>query len=317
MKIKVTNFNVENLFNRYSFLDQAWENKDYNKFIQVIDVVSLAGRDGSLVSYQTTNIQRNNTAMAILETEPDFLAVQEVENIETLRVFNNKYLDDYFEHIFLLEGNDPRGIDVGFMIKKGLPCKVLNIRTNCDLGVTSRVSIPNMGYMSKGALFSRDCLEVDVEINNKVITFLVNHFKAQDGKESSINKRITQAKKVLEIAKKAFDQGKLPIVLGDLNMDINKPEKPSDNSVNLLIDDGLLKDHFPKETWTHYYTSGKEVSRLDYILPHASIEVIETEIFRKGITTKCKQYQGDRFATIGPEHTEASDHCPTSIIIEI
>lgn len=317
MKIKISNFNVENLFSRYAFLDQAWENKDFEKFVQVVDVVSLAGRNGSIVSYDTTNIQRNNTAMAILETAPDFLAVQEVENIETLRVFNNKYLDDYFENIYLFEGNDPRGIDVGFMIKKGLDCKVLNLRTNCDIGVTKRVSIPNMGYMSYGALFSRDCLEVDVQIGDKVITFLVNHFKAQDGKESSIEKRKKQAQKVLEIAKKVSAEGKLPIVLGDLNMDINKPQAPSDNSVNSLINDGLLQDPFPNDTWTHYYTSGKETSRLDYILPHNSMNVLTTEVFRKGLTTKCKQYIGDRFPTIGPEHTEASDHCPTSIIIEI
>jgi hypothetical protein len=44
-KVRIASFNVENLFNRYALLDQP-----------------CACRDGSLVGYETTPIQRNNTA---------------------------------------------------------------------------------------------------------------------------------------------------------------------------------------------------------------------------------------------------------------
>ena len=118
--MKIGTFNLKNLFNRYALLDEPWENRGYEQLVMAIDVVSIASRQGDLVSYETTHIQRNNTALVILETEPDILAVQEVENLNTLRVFNDLYLDDYFGEIILVEGNDPRGIDVGLMVKRGV-----------------------------------------------------------------------------------------------------------------------------------------------------------------------------------------------------
>src|SRR2546422_2124577 len=99
MRLRITTFNVENLFNRYAFLDQPWENRAYEKFVQAIGVVSVASRAGDLVSEPITEIQRNNTAHAILDAQPDILATQEIENIYTLRNFNDSYLDNYFDRI--------------------------------------------------------------------------------------------------------------------------------------------------------------------------------------------------------------------------
>ena len=118
MQLRITTFNVENLFNRYTFLDMPFEDRDFEKFVEATGVVSIASRKGDLVSYPITEIQRNNTAQAILDTHPDILAVQEVENLYTLRIFNNTYLDNYFEHMILIDGNDLRGIDVGLMLRR-------------------------------------------------------------------------------------------------------------------------------------------------------------------------------------------------------
>lgn len=56
----------------------------------------------------------------ILETDPDFVSVQEVENIDALKRFAKEYLNDQYE-AFLIEGNDVRGIDVGFLVRRGMP----------------------------------------------------------------------------------------------------------------------------------------------------------------------------------------------------
>lgn len=56
-------------------------------------------------------------AEIILAAKCDILAVQEVENIGVLEDFNRHYLQNYYSHAFLVEGNDPRGIDVGFLSK--------------------------------------------------------------------------------------------------------------------------------------------------------------------------------------------------------
>jgi len=52
------------------------------------------------------------------------------------------------------------------------------------------------------------------------------------------------------------------------------------------------------------------------VLSHKSLTVADTLVFRKGLSTKCKQYTRDRYPTIGPVHTEASDHCPLTVVLQ-
>ncbi|HEU5239226.1 MAG TPA: hypothetical protein VFU37_19000, partial [Pyrinomonadaceae bacterium] len=198
MHLHITTFNVENLFNRYTFLDMPFEDRNYEKFVEATGLVSIASRKGDLVSYPITEIQRNNTAQAILDTHPDILAVQEVENLYTLRIFNNTYLDNHFEHMILIDGNDLRGIDVGLLVRRGAGVSIEQIRTHIDDPVdatppVTRQAIANFGYSVKNAVFSRDCLEVDVKASGKTLTLMINHFKAQDGKPSSKAHRTKQA----------------------------------------------------------------------------------------------------------------------------
>jgi len=313
--LKIASFNVENLFNRYAALDIPWKDRNYEQFVQAVSVVSIASRKGDLVDYATTDVQRNNTALAILEAKPDILAVQEIENIYTLRNFDHIYLDGYFDRMVSIDGNDLRGIDVGVLLRKGLDVKIINIRTHIDDAdsgeYVTRQSVANFGYVVRGAIFSRDCLEVDLKVDDKTITLLVNHLKAQDATPGSAVRRRKQAERVAEIVKEAHEAGKIPIVLGDLNA----PD--GDSTLDPLLKSPFLKDPFPDGTWTHYYIPEKSMSRLDYILPHKSIEVMSTDVIRTGLTTKCKEYPGPRFPTIGPMHTEASDHCPVVAVIHV
>ncbi|MBI1895708.1 MAG: lamin tail domain-containing protein [Acidobacteria bacterium] len=61
-----------------------------------------------------TRVQRTGHTLRLAMGQPDVLAVQEVENIETLRLLAAE-LGGYEAH--LLEGSDPSGIDVGFLVK--------------------------------------------------------------------------------------------------------------------------------------------------------------------------------------------------------
>jgi endonuclease/exonuclease/phosphatase family metal-dependent hydrolase len=317
MTVRVTTFNVENMYNRYASLDAPWNQQNYEEYVMAVGLASVADRQGGIATYAITEFQRNNTAQAILDANPDVLAIQEVENLYTLRIFNNQYLDNYFNKMLLIDGDDPRGIDVGFMLRDGFPGTITGIRTHVDDGVTRREAVPGSGYTATGAIFSRDCLEVDVAIGGKTLTFLVNHLKAQDSTKASITRRKEQATAVASFAQAAVAAGRLPIVLGDLNSDWRKPLTPGDDSLTPLVSCPALKDPFPADTWTHYYEPDKTVSRLDYILVDQRLQVTGTDIVRKGLTTKCKQYVGDRYPTIGPANTEASDHCPTTVILEV
>jgi predicted extracellular nuclease len=324
MKLRITTFNVENLFNRYTFLDQPFHQKNYERFIMAKGLVSLASRKGDLVPVSTTDIQRTNTALAIQEANPDVLAVCEIENLYTLRNFNSVYLQNRYDRMISIEGNDLRGIDVGLLIRKGAPVEILDVRTHVDdpqPGKTvTRASVENFGYRVTNAIFSRDCLEVSLQVKGKVITLLLNHLKAQDQNQAqSRARRKLQADKVATLVDEVVVAGRLPIVLGDLNTD--PKATPGDHSIDALLNHSSLQDPFltlkPADRWTHFYEFGSSVSRIDYILPHKSLNAQSPEIIRKGLSTKCKQYKGPRFPNIQANHTEASDHCPTSIVLEL
>ncbi|HVN83224.1 MAG TPA: endonuclease/exonuclease/phosphatase family protein [Candidatus Binatia bacterium] len=331
--IRVTTFNVENLFNRYALLDVPWENRSYEKIVQAVGLASIASRAGDLVSYETTLVQRDNTARAVLDSKPDVLAVQEVENLYTLRIFNSQYLKNYFDRMVLIDGNDPRGIDVGFLLRKGFDGHITGIQTHIDEGQGGKAVIRGsggpksaIGYPATNAIFSRDCLCIDVAVGKKTLTFLVNHLKAQDGTPEADSRRALQAKRVVALAADARQQGKFPIVLGDLNADVagakqnkNKAKKRAGESLLPLINAQGLSDAFAgvAENWSHYYESDDSVSRLDYILVDKQLQVSGRDIVRKGLSLKCQQAGGERYPTVGLNHTEASDHCPVTAVVDV
>ena len=98
----------------------------------------------------------------------EIIAVIEAEDRPSLLRFNEELLDKKYRHIMLVDGNDPRGIDVGIMTKSGFPIRT--IRSNVD------------AEDAQGIVFSRDCPEYEVVTQNGTQLFiLVNHFKSQSG----------------------------------------------------------------------------------------------------------------------------------------
>ena len=149
-------------------------------------------------------------ADVILETDCDILAVQEVENLQILTDFNNIYLDGKYLHLVLIEGNDPRGIDVGIM---------------SDLEIGDIKSYRNRefeeGFTGSMIKFSRDLLAVKfVDYAGNEWSLLTTHLKSGGGGENSI-RRTAQASEVAEIIREdgyvdSIGRG-LTILAGDLN----------------------------------------------------------------------------------------------------
>ncbi|HEY0954880.1 MAG TPA: endonuclease/exonuclease/phosphatase family protein [Roseateles sp.] len=328
MKLRLTTFNCENLFGRYAFLDKppTDQPKDYIQDIKVTDVVAFEpGRSNTLKPRPIAEAQRKNTGLAILDAAPDILAVCEVENLTALRLFNAKYLGNYFDRILLVEGNDPRGIDVGMLLRRGLKVDVRAIRSHADdaaLGgfLTTTNMLDMKGRVGK-ASFSRDCLEVDIDAGNAALTLLVNHFKAQEttsgGADPTTAKRRGQAERAAAIAKRARAAGRLPIVMGDLNKDVASPQY--DDSINPVARSSVFVDPVralpADQRWTHYFSSKRSVSQLDYLLPDKGLAgaIAGVQISRGGLSPKCKQYTGPRLGSIATDGQEASDHCPLSV----
>lgn len=186
------------------------------------------------------------------EVDADFVALEEVENLDCLQQLNEA-LPRPYPQLGLIEGNDGiRGIDVAFLSR--LPVsRVVSHRER---------EMPRGKGVPRGYRFSRDCLEVGLATSPPATVF-VNHLKAQVGnKKDSANKRRAQAVAVAEIVQgvaERYPDG-FEVVLGDLN------DEPKSWSLEPLF--STLHDPFegwPKKVRTTH-RSRHGGSTLDHIL---------------------------------------------------
>src|SRR5262249_46249257 len=111
-------------------------------------------------------VGQDNTARVLREVNADIQAVVEMEDRESLaRLGHSPVLGtSKYAHAMLIEGNDPRGIDVGLLSRH----PVTDLRSNVD------------AQDAHGTVFSRDCLEARVDLpGGRKVYVLVNHLKSQ------------------------------------------------------------------------------------------------------------------------------------------
>lgn len=297
--ITLATFNCENLFLRFKFETGITQ-------VKIDDAVQNGFiRDKKLFRFVLEK-ERTLTASAIKATKADIIALQEVENLDTLKSFQSQFVKQYpFQ--YLIDGNDPRFIDVGALSK----FEANLIRTH--------------QFDKKGntKIFSRDCLELEYDINGTPFTLFINHFKSMlGGRDETMARRKTQAEQVVEIVKSKF--GSNPAnenfaIVGDLNDYL-----PS-AGLKPLVSQSWLEDVIKRlpenQQWTHWYEREKSVAQLDYILLSKSLAEknpdAEPVIIRKGLAQKATQYTGPRFAGVGSSKPSASDHCPVAITINV
>ena len=315
-KIRIATFNCENLFARFKF------NKDVKPEDAVIDGW-LADRTNFTINDEES---KKLTASAIKETKADIIALQEVESLLALRRFRNKYLKQKgYNHIIVLDGNDPRFIDVAIMSKYPLE----NIDTHVD----------EWNKEIKWYTFSRDCLECDVVLpDNKRIRLFVNHFKSMfdkddpcNGRNKSHRKRQIQSERVMDLVEDEFPSGDGNyVILGDLNdyMETDSQGKTGiDEIVNWNKVENVVKRLPSEDQWTHYYAGNsqcghpKTYKQLDYILLSKTLADVNLpsipKIVRKGLPLSADRYSGPRFEGVGQKKPKASDHCPVVIEIDV
>lgn len=308
-KITIATFNCENLFVRYKFNANLSETK------KQAAIVNGFIMDNKIVS-KILPIEKALTAQAIKATKADIIALQEVENLDTLKSFQSQYLKNY-PYKYLIDGNDPRLIDVGVLSKM----EAQNLKTH--------------QYDKKGKqeIFSRDCLEIEYNIGGTTLTLFVNHFKSMldrtdqaNGRKNTMAKRKTQSERVAKIIKDKFGNNPANenfIVLGDFNDYL-----PS-TGLNPLLNQPWLEnmgDRLPaEEQWTHFWDGAPKkedpYKQIDYILlskrlAKQNANAIPT-IIRNGLCLKANKYTGKRFQGIGNSAPAASDHCPIAISITI
>jgi hypothetical protein len=111
------------------------------------------------------------TATVIHDVAADVQAVIEAEDRPSLDRFNHDLLAGQFGHVMLIDGNDPRGIDVGVMTTTAVEITAMR----------SHVDAPDPGAPGEH-LFSRDCAAYQCRLpSGATVWVLVNHFKSQSG----------------------------------------------------------------------------------------------------------------------------------------
>jgi endonuclease/exonuclease/phosphatase family metal-dependent hydrolase len=241
------------------------------------------------------------TGKVIREVKADVQCLIEVESRKTLELFNTDILDSLFRDRLVIEGNDPRGIDIALATKKTAP--LLLARTNA------------FARDAVGEVFSRDCLEAELALpGDKRLHVLVNHFKAKDRKpEISNEKRRRQAAEVSRILTTRYDLKRdLVIVAGDMNDEpLSAPLKPLRDTPD-LHDVFDLVNRPVADRWTYYYGRDKAFNAIDqmYVSTALKAHLRDAGIERRGMSGLSKLTNGaeTEFEGITSWRLAASDH---------
>jgi predicted extracellular nuclease len=317
--IRVATFNVENLFARFRFGNRV------DPFAAMKDGWNA---DDTLFSIGD-EVQKRLSAQVIDALDADVLGLQEVESLDTLKRFRDRFLRGGragYPHAVVIDGNDRRLIDVALLSRH----PIVHLRSYQHLWDDE----------DDEPLFSRDCLEADVLIEGHgLLTVYVNHFKSMRadegsdpcrGREGSRAKRYRQASAVRSLIEDRFGTtpGDAPfLVMGDFN-DYAGDDAQGRSGVGPLVAWDQVEnvvDRLPeRDRWTHFWRGDRRCKlpfayrQLDYLLlsrrlaraaPHPP------RLERRGQPLRARDYEGPRFDGVGLDRPKASDHCP--VLIEI
>jgi predicted extracellular nuclease len=308
VEVKLGTFNLNNLFGRFNFKASIEEvvtsgsykfDSDSKYWIRTFK--------GKLVK-EKSEADRSLITNRILSRDPDVLAVQEVEDKDTLDRFVHEYLKDRYPHRVVVDANDKRLIDVGIMSK--LPFGA----------ITSWQHYVHPAKPDE-KVFSRDLLQTEIlspDRSRTLLTLYVTHSKSkyidwrlrgakkeeQQQKDNELRKRQSEA--VVQIVGRTAAAGSRYLIAGDLN-DVPESEPLSpllvpSNQLGLVN----LADRLEAEDrWSvrHKETGLEATTELfDYLLIPANIqeEVQSVEVDRR------KKKSGD-----------GSDHDPVFVTLTI
>jgi endonuclease/exonuclease/phosphatase family metal-dependent hydrolase len=320
-KLRIMTFNVENLMVRFDFKgsDQG--------LASLLDVDSEVDRANLIRTHWNVINDENRvfTALSIKEGNPDVICLQEVDSFHALKSFHDKYITRIsgrsYQHKALIEGNDPRGIDVAILSQY----RIDSMATHQDYGEANS-SLPGRKPVR---VFKRDCLEVRIMKEWKMLPIFICHFKSLDpSRDETRPAREAEARAVKKIIQSRFqDPSKRDwLVVGDFN-DYTEMDgvQDVDHSLHPLLDNDFSVDLIkrisdPKDRWTHYYSQDGSYHQLDYILASPALAAkndnVVPMIIRQGLPYRAERYSGFRWPRVGYDRPKASDHCPVVVELE-
>ena len=303
-QIKMMAYNVENMFMRLGKFAKM-PPAEFEKLVN---------------SELKPDISLQGVAKAILDESPDFIVLEEVEDIETLTKFTRDYLGGTYRP-FLVDGNDNRAIQIGYLVKTDLPLQV-TLETHKD----AKWKDPTDGSVEK--VFSRDAPALMIRREGArpatppALIFIGNHAKAQrdrGGDPGSVLLRTAQMKEIASIVdgyQKLYGSS-VPIVLGgDFNVDVRKAVE-LDPIRTRMTDSFDVKGVRGLDRMTHSYhpnVGSTEFHQLDalYLTPGLQDNVVSIEAYRyKDVNGQPKPLP----ATFAERTRNPSDHFPIVVTL--
>ncbi len=323
MQISVGTFNLNNLFSRYNFQGEIKAIKDNATTVDSKisyefthdDVYRFRTFMGKLVKAKNAE-DTEVIANRIIDMDIDVLAVQEVENIDILKEFNDNYLLGLYKYVVLIEGNDPRLIDLGLLSKYPVG------------KITSWQQAVHPSNPNK-KIFGRDLLQVDIlsaSRSKKLFTIFNNHLKSQfvpfgknkaEGTISNNKRRKNQSEVVRNIVLSQMRPSSKFIILGDMNDSPDSPQLKQlvkDSELNLF---NALKN--PNETrpakkdnpgpatkaWTHRFKEPGKPAKYELFDQIWLSNPLKNNFVESWIDRRTK-HKGD-----------GSDHDPSWIVLDL
>jgi endonuclease/exonuclease/phosphatase family metal-dependent hydrolase len=176
--------------------------------------------------YPKTPKQIDRLAEIIKTTNPDIAVLQEVDSINELLYLNSNYFNDQYD-VVLKNGNDKRGFEIGFLVKKGI-----GINFEFESHVDMKWVDPETNR--KLALFSRDAPALVIRRDgekNPLLVVIGHHAKSKAGNKRDFEGRrlrTAQHDALHDLVKKyqsRFGPNTPVIVAGDYNTDIHAAEE--------------------------------------------------------------------------------------------
>lgn len=275
---------------------RTWQAAGSQDFLGWVELVEEAITDQAI----------ENTARVIAAVDADIQVLVEVEDRVTLQRFHDDVLlpmlppaRGAFRHCLLMDGNDPRGIDLGLMSRVGVS------------GMRSHVDLRNLvGH----AMFPRDCAAYFFEVpGTPPVTMIVlaNHFSSQASDRTG-KRRAEQAACVAGVVDRMLAFTPFVAVMGDLN------EAPSRGNLAPLLQHPSLADamslpQYPeRDTFPGTYKTGSASNKLDYIFLSKALQqrVQAVGVERRGTrSSKWTAFESLQAMSVAKaERFQASDH---------
>lgn len=240
-----------------------------------------------------------NTARVLKEVNADIVCLVEVEDRPALERFCGSILHQpsfrpkggKYGYSMVIDGNDPRGIDVGLLSRHGLVLMISHVHDK----------------KGKSYTFSRDCPEYEVRVKGqeRPVWMLCNHLKSQGyGSPASNNaRRKRQAEAICDIVKARYDLTKdYVVVAGDMN------DQPDSSPLQPLVTlPGLhnVLDSLPAGEPRYTYAYGSKKQEIDFILVSTPLR---DKLKKAGVERRGLAGEAERFPEVTNYKASASDH---------